>query len=227
MTKRYDNNIILAYSCLHLPFQDKRAFDFLADINRDYKPDRVISLGDDADHYTLSRYPKDPSALSLKEEIKKLTKETKTLGLIFPKMDIMLSNHLERLYSKATVGGIPREFIKPYKEIIGAPSEWRWYKSLSITVDKTREKIYFVHDPGPSALNLAKSIAMNVVAGHLHSSMGLQYFANPLKEMFAAQVGCLISDQGVPFEYNKRNVYRPLKGALIIIDGIPNIIRLC
>ena len=53
--------------------------------------------------------------------------------------------------------------------------------------------------------------------------MGIQYFANPLKTMFAATTGCLISDKGCPFSYNKANLYRPMKGALIIIDGVPEL----
>lgn len=226
MKKRYDNNRILAYSCLHFPFQDRHTFDFLADLKREYEFDRVIDLGDTLDQYCFSRYPKDPKGLSINEEIKKARKAVAILSSIFPKVEVMQSNHCERLYSKATLSGIPREFMRPYRELIGAPDGWRWHKDLTLTIDKTREHTYFCHERGNSPINLAKSIGMNVVHGHIHNSMGIQYFANPLKTMFAATTGCLISDKGCPFSYNKANLYRPMKGALIIIDGVPELKRL-
>ena len=226
MNKRYDNNIILAYGDLHFPFHDKRAFDFLAQIKKYYNPDRVIDLGDTSDSYNFSRYPKSPEAMSTSEEIKKLRKCVQTLASIFPRVDIMKSNHCDRLYSKATVAGIPRELIVPYRDVLQAPEGWKWHKDLTLTVDKTREKIYFCHERGSNVMTLAKGLGMNTVMGHVHSGLGIQYFANPLGIKFAAQCGCLVSDRGVPFEYNKRNFFRPMKGCFIIIDGVPEIRRL-
>lgn len=226
MKKRYDNNIILAYGDCHFPFHDSRTFDFLAQLKDEYKPDRVIDLGDTSDSYNFSRYPKSPEGISTSEEIKKLRKCIKTLGSIFPKVDIMKSNHCERLYFKATVAGIPRELIKPYKEILEAPEGWKWHRDLTLTVDKTREKIYFCHERGSDVLRLAKVLGISTVMGHVHSGLGIQYFANPLRTMFAAQCGCFCKDKGVPYEYNKGNLFRPLKGCIIIIDGVPEIRRL-
>ena len=139
---------------------------------------------------------------------------------------ISITGNCDRLYSKAMINGIPREYIKPYREILEAPQDWKWYKDLSITIDKTRDKVYFCHEKGANALSLAKSISMNVVMGHLHATAGVNYFNNPLKEMFAVQTGCLVSDKGPPFEYNKKHVFRPVKAACIIIDGVPEIRRL-
>lgn len=224
--KRYDNNIILCYGDLHLPYHDKGAFDFLAQVNDYYKPDRVIDMGDLADQYNFSRYPKDPTALSTTDELRLLRKGVKTLISLFPKLDLLTSNHCERLYSKATISGIPRELILPYKDILGAPDNWRWHKEMTLTVDKTRQKIYFVHERGSNVLALAKSIAMNTVMGHVHSGMGIQYFANPIRTMFAAQNPCLASDEGPSFSYNKHNIYRPLRGCIVIIDGVPEIVRM-
>ena len=226
MSRRYENNRILVYGDLHLPFHDKRSFDFLAQLKDEYKPDRVIDLGDTADSYNFSRYPKTPDSMSVSEEIKKLRKCVGTLASIFPKVDIMKSNHCERLYSKATVAGIPREFIKPYREVLEAPDTWKWHRDLTLTVDKTREKIYFCHERGSDVMRLAKSLGISTVMGHCHSGFGIQYFANPLRTMFAAQCASLISDRGAPFAYNKAHFYRPLKGAIVIIDGVPEMIRL-
>lgn len=226
MKKRYDNNRILAFSCCHFPFHDSRLFKFFRELNNDFKFDRVVDLGDTLDQYNFSRYSKSPSALSLNEEIKQSKECIAELASIFPDQIKIRSNHCERLYSKAVVNGIPREFIKPYNELIGAPEGWKWHDDYILTVDKTREKIYFTHEKGRDAVSLAKTIGINVVRGHQHNISSIQHIGTPISEIFAAQTGCLISDEGPPFAYNKNNVFRPIKSVVIILDGEPGIIKL-
>lgn len=226
MKKRYENNRILAFSCLHLPYQDPRALRFLKELDNDFKFDRVVDLGDTLDQYNFSRYPKAPSAMSLTEEIKQAKEGVRELAEIYPEQIKVKSNHSERLYSKAIMNGIPREFIKPYSELIGAPDSWKWYDDYTLTVDKNRSRIFFTHEKGSSAEHLAKSIGTCVVRGHEHSNASIKYINTPDKEIFAAQAGCLISDEGEPFAYNKKNVFRPVKSVLVIIEGEPSIIKL-
>jgi len=219
--KRYNNDRVLIYGDLHAPYQDKGALDFLADINREYKPDRVIDVGDTLDQHPLSRFPKDPSANTVIKEFNKAKKVIKKLGKIFPRVDIMKSNHCERLYMRATHAGIPREYILPYKEVIGAPEGWRWHEDLTITINATRKQIFFAHTKAGSTLNIAKAYGSHVAFGHKHNLFGVQYFTVPSGEYFAIDVGSLISDKGYPFQYNKGSAYRPTRGCFMIVEGQP------
>ena len=222
--KRIDNDRILIYSDLHLPYQHKDAVDFLADIARNYKPDRVLDLGDTLDEYAVSQYPKSPSADNVVRELNKAKKKVKILASIFPRVDIMESNHTDRLYRRATVGGIPREYLLPIKELMGAPKGWKWHRDLVLTINATREQVYFAHTKTGTTINLAKNLGMSVAVGHKHNSSGVQYFATPKDTHFAIDTGCLISDKGYAYSYNKGNVIRPVRSVAIIEGGIPHII---
>lgn len=61
--------IILTVSDLHCPWQHPDAFDFLADLARRYKPDKVVVLGDEIDAQAFSRFPRNPDMHSPGHEI--------------------------------------------------------------------------------------------------------------------------------------------------------------
>lgn len=129
-----------------------------------------------------------------------------------------------RIYKKAIISGVPRETIVPYKDIIGAPSTWKWLPYLNLTVDSDRSSWHFVHTITGGALRAAKDKSTNVCIGHLHTSFGASSFNNGKKLIFGVDSGCLISDEGSPYKYNKVSVGRPIRGCVMIIDGIPQMI---
>lgn len=55
---------------VHAPYEDYRALHGVYKFIKDYKPDRVVQLGDLVDFYALSKFDKDPSrVLGLQQEI--------------------------------------------------------------------------------------------------------------------------------------------------------------
>ena len=74
-----DASRILAYSCLHLPYEHKKAFTFLSSLKREYKPTAVVCLGDVCDLHQLSKWPKHPECLSAADEIKQAKEKVKLL----------------------------------------------------------------------------------------------------------------------------------------------------
>lgn len=62
---------ILLIPDVHIPFEDKRAWNLMMAVARNVKPDRIIVLGDFLDKYCLSTHPKDPDKrhILLKDEI--------------------------------------------------------------------------------------------------------------------------------------------------------------
>lgn len=224
--KRYNNDRILVYGDIHAPYHDKRVLDFLNDLNNEYKFDRIIDIGDTLDNYATSRYPKDPGAKNVVQELKKAKKFIKKLGALFPKVDLMESNHCDRAYRRAMNNGIPREWLLKYKDLIGAPDGWNWHEQKTITINSTRQQVFFAHTKTGTTLNVAKTVGCNAVLGHHHNKMGVQFFNTPNTSYFAADTGCLLSDTGSAFTYNRGNVIRPIKGCLLILEGQPVSIRL-
>ena len=222
MPKRYTNDVILAFGDTHFPYEHKHTLEFLADIKSTYKPDRVVHTGDVLDVYSVSSYPTDiDHPDSWTQEIKKARKQLAELYKLFPDVEVLESNHDDRAYKKSRVAGIPREYLVPFKDIIGAPEGWRWHDQLNLTVDSTREKIHFRHTVTGGALIAAKDLARTVVIGHHHTKFGATAFKAKNKTVWGVDAGCLVSDKGSPFKYNKGDRGRPIQGCVVIIEGKP------
>jgi hypothetical protein len=223
MPKRYSNDVVLAFGDSHLPYEHKHMMEFIGDLVETYKPDRIVHLGDLLDIYSVSAYPKDIDHKdSWKDEIKKARKLVKKLGELIPDMEILESNHDDRAYKKSRIAGIPREMMLPYKDIVGAPDGWKWHRELTLTVDSTREQLFFAHTKTGGALACAKDKSCSSFIGHHHSKFGAVAFkprANKL--LWGVDVGCLISDKGPPYSYNKADRGRPVQGCCMIVEGVP------
>ena len=225
--KRYDNERVLLFGDTHAPYQHKYTLDFLKIIKEEYNPDRVVHMGDLLDIYSVSDYPKDiehPDTWSI--ELKKGRSFVKQLANLFPEMVLLESNHDSRAYRKSRVSGIPREFLVKYMDVIGAPEGWKLQKELKITVDSTRDKWLFSHTLNGGSVVAAQASGRSVALGHTHTKFGISNFAVGTKRMWAVDTGCLISNKGAPFRYNKLNVLKPVRGAVMIVGGVPIILPL-
>jgi len=226
--KRYENTVILAFGDTHAPYHHKETLAFLEYVKERYEPNRVIHTGDLLDIYSVSAYPKDTDHPdSWKKEIKQGRKFVTKLAKIFPKLDLLESNHDDRAYKKSRLAGVPREFMLPYRNIVGAPDGWKWHRHLKITVDSTREQIFFAHHKTGGSLICAKDLGCSCVLGHKHSTFGATSFKPTGKKLlWGIDAGCLISDKGAPYAYNKLDRGRPIQGCVIIQDGVPTMIPL-
>lgn len=217
--KRFNNDTILTFGDDHGPFQHEDAIRFLGAIKREVEPDRIIHLGDLMDQYCFSRYPKDPEMLSVNEEIKKARKYVRQLINLFPEMTLVESNHDSRMWDRALAAGIPKGLIVPYLQLIGADhGGWKLKRDLTLTVDSTRDQIYFCHYRTADIMQLAQLVGSHAVQGHTHTRMGVTQVETPTKHLFGMQVGCLISDSKYAFGYNRQQIIRPILGAGLIIS---------
>ena len=225
MAKHYDNNRVMVFGDLHFPYCHKDSLTFLKEVRDSFGPDRVINMGDLMDFYSVSDYPK---SIEHKDtwtsELKKARKMIAQLAEIFPEQTLLSSNHCDRPYKKSRVAGIPREFMVPYTEIIGAPAGWKIKKEVRLTVDSIRTKFLFAHTLAGGALTAAKNLGVSVVLGHSHTKFGATAFDNGERLLWGIDAGCLISDTGAPYAYNKTQLGRPIRGCCMILDGVPHMI---
>jgi predicted phosphodiesterase len=223
MPKRYENNAVLVFSDTHFPYQHKYTFEFLQDLNSQYKFDRIVHDGDLMDMYSVSSYPKDMNHPdSWNKELKKARKDVAKLISIFPNMEIVESNHDDRIYKKSRLSGIPREAMVPYKDIVGAPDTWKWHRELSLRCETNKKTMFFAHTKAGGAMACAKDKGVTTILGHSHTKFGAEAFKpNKTKTIWGVDAGCLVSDKGSPYEYNKRDRGRPIQGAVILLEGEP------
>jgi hypothetical protein len=213
---------ILVISDTQAPAEHPNTVEFLKYLNKLYKPDRVIHIGDELDLHNLSKYVKNPDLPGAKDELEQGLAFMEKLYDLFPEVQVCISNHGARPYLRASEAGLPTNFIRSYKEWMRAPKGWSWHHQVII------DNIAFIHGEGLSGdgarLKACTLMQKSCVFGHLHSHAGISYFSNKEQLVFGFNVGCLIDLHSPYFAYNKHQLFRPIIGAGIIQDGIPSFI---
>ena len=215
-----DNSRILFISDLHIPFHHEDSFDFLRHLKQKYNPTRVICLGDELDKNSLSYHEKNPDLYSPGHELQVSIPFIHELEEIFPKMDILESNHGSLVWRKAKTFGIPKHYIKSYNDVLGVDSGWKWSFDLTINLPNG-QKCYVHHGKTSNVIQLSQQMGMCAVQGHFHESFKIDYWGNPTGLYWGMQCGCLIDDDTMAFNYNNVNIKRPIICTGLVIDSMP------
>jgi len=211
---------ILIISDTHIPYENKFLIPFLKALTKKYRKfDRVIHLGDEVDKHALSMHDSDPDLPSAGDELKLALPKIKELEKMFPKMDLLDSNHGSLVFRRAFKYGIPKAYLKNYNDYLQVGSGWKWHED--ITLDTPLGKVYFCHGKTNNIFSHAQSLGMSAVAGHYHSLYGCRFYGNSLGLYYGLQCGCLIDPKALAFKYNKLQKARPVIGTAVIINGIP------
>ena len=92
---------MLVISDLHIPYQHKDAFAFLAEIKKEFKPDFVVNIGDLLDFHSMSMHDHDPDLASPGDEMTIAREYVKELEWMFPKVVEVESNHSSMVFRRA------------------------------------------------------------------------------------------------------------------------------
>lgn len=221
-----DDRPSLVISDTQWPFENRKAFEHCKYLKRHYRiPDEnVFHVGDESDQLFASLHPRDPDAeLTYSAEIRLTREIVASWASEFPKMKIANSNHMLRLLRKAFHADLPREVIKPYSEIIGAPAGWIWQDEWIV---KTKYPWRMIHGMGYSGINGARTAALDAgistCIGHLHSHAGIAVITtgmdNNLRSIWGMNTGCLIDVASYAFKYGKYSRFRPSLGCSVIFN---------
>lgn len=215
---------ILVISDLHIPYHHKNAFEFLKEIKKEYNPDFVVNIGDLLDFHAISMHSHDPDLSSAGDELKIARKYIRELESIFPKMIEVESNHSSLVYRRALKFGISKEFLKDYGEFLST-KKWQWIDDLTITMSNG-QRCFFTHGRSADILKVSQAMGMSAVQGHYHTKFLISWWANPDNLFFGMNVGCLINQKSLAFNYAKNFKTRFILGCGIIIYGIPRLLPL-
>ena len=216
------NKRILVISDMHLPYQHKDAIKFLAEIKKEFKPDRVINIGDLLDFHAISMHTHDPDLASAGHELTMARKYVKELESIYPQVTEVDSNHSSLVYRRAIKYGMSREFLKEYGDFLGT-KKWNWVDDLTLTMSNG-QRCFFTHGRSADVLKVSQTMGMSAVQGHYHTKFVVSYWANPDNLFFAMNVGCLINQKSLSMNYAKNFRTRFILGCGIILDGIPRLL---
>lgn len=221
--KKLGNSSILVISDMHIPYSHPDLVPFLKAVNKQYKPDRVICIGDEVDKHAMSFHDSDPDLPSAGDELELAIGMLRPIYKLFPVVDIVDSNHGSMVYRKGKHHGIPRKYLRDYGEVLDAPVGWKWHNDLKITCSDG-QKVYFHHGLATDGQKVAQRMGMSFIQGHYHNSFEIKYCGTPDKLLWNMTIGCLIDDDALAFAYNKTTLGRPLIGLGVILDGQPMLI---
>lgn len=216
-----DNNILIVGD-LHIPAQHRDTLAFLTAIKKKFKPSRVIFTGDEVNWQSISFHTKNPDLPSPSDELSETVKEMQPFYKLFPKVDILESNHGSLVYRKAIDAGLPSSVIRSYREIIQAPKGWNWHFDLTVNTDLGQ--IYFHHGKSSNIEKLSKSMAMSAVQGHYHSKFYISYWASPNGLYWDANAGAFADHKHLAMEYAKNSIAKSIMGCIVVINGVPQLI---
>lgn len=220
------NASILVIPDTHAPYHHPDTLEFLAAVAAKYRPDTVVHLGDEADKHAMSFHDSSPNLDSAGVELEKARVFMQSLERMFPVMRLCHSNHGSMHFRKAHAHGIPVQYLKTYREVFfpnGGGERWEWQYAHILDLPNGQQ-VVFKHQPSGPVLGDAAHERMNVVAGHLHGKMSIEYAHNMTEQYWAAQGGCLIDSDSLAFAYGKESRYKPALGCMVILNGVPQII---
>lgn len=218
------NSRVLIISDLHAPFYHKDTIPFLTAIKELFDPDRVVLTGDEIDGHCISFHDKSPDIpFSPSSELEKAIEDLRPIYELFPKADVLESNHGSLVYRKGKFAGLPRSVFRDYRDILDAPKGWRWHNDLIIQLSDGQD-VYCCHGRSSNGRGLSRSESMNTVQGHYHTSATIDYFTTKRGVFWSVIAGCMIDNESLAFEYNKTNLVEPVLSCVIILDGHPKIL---
>jgi hypothetical protein len=210
---------VLVIPDLQIPFHHKDAFKFLDYIKGKVKPTKVVCIGDSIDSHALSDYISNPDGFSAGHEHTSALTYLKDMYNIFPEGVEVDSNHNNRIFRRACSAGIPKTFLRSYKEFMNAPESWEFVPHIII------DDIMYEHGDSFTGQIAAKSGALanmrSTVIGHHHNTASIHYMANKERMLFGMNVGCLIDNEAYAFEYNKKNKTQPTLACGVVDKGVP------
>ena len=207
---------------MHLPYQHKDSIKFLKEIKKEFKPDKIVNIGDLLDFHAISMHDSNPDLYSAGMELDKAKEYIKVLEDIFPEVIEVDSNHSSLVYRRALKYGMSKQFLKPYGEFLGT-RKWKWIDDLTLTMSNG-QRCFFTHGRSADVLKVSQTMGMNCVQGHYHTKFLISYWANPDNLFFAMNVGCLINQKSMAFSYAKNFKTRFILGCGIILNGIPRLL---
>ena len=213
---------ILVISDMHLPYQHKDSIKFLKEIKKEFKPDTTISIGDLLDQHALSFHDSSPELYSAGMELDKAKEYVKELESIFPKLIEVDSNHSSMIYRRALKHGLPRAYLKEYGDF-SETKKWKWIDDSTLTMSNG-QRCFFTHGRSADILKVSQTMGMSAVQGHYHTKFVISWWANPDNLFFGMNVGCLIDQKSMAFNYAKNFRTRFIIGCGIIINGIPRLL---
>ena len=209
---------VLVIGDIHEPASHPGYRRFCQDLYDSWGCNRVVFIGDIIDFHCISFHQKDVDADGVTREAETAYKGIQKWARVFPKAEVMIGNHDERVFRLAASVNIPSRFIRDYAVVWNTP-KWQWQQTTNI------DAVHYFHGTGCSgqtpALNAARKLMTSCCIGHCHWSAGVKWAAGPNRRIFGMDVGCGVDIDHPAMAYGRNLINKPILSAGVVMDGVP------
>lgn len=211
ISKKYTNRLVIGD--LHAPWILEGYLEWCKELEREYKCNEIMFIGDVIDSGAWSFHEHDVDGMSVGDELTASIRQLQIAYKLFPKADITLGNHDLLVARKARAAGLSQRFIKDFGEIIEAPKTWNFRHEFIY------DNVRYIHGSSGNAFTRAKESRMSTVQGHLHSQAFLQYSVSEKDAIYGLQIGCGIDREAYAFDYAKPFPKKPIVSAGVVLEN--------
>lgn len=202
---------VLVIGDLHAPFDLKEYLAHCKTIYDEFSCNKVVFIGDLIDNHFSSYHETDPDGMGAKDELEIAIDHIQLYYEAFPDATVLIGNHDRMSYRKAFSGGVPKTWLKEYKEVLNTPN-WDYVNQVVI------DNVLYMHGEGGTARTRYKSETQSVVQGHLHTQAYIEWLFSETDSKFSMQVGTGIDFDAYAFGYAKRGK-KPAVSCGVILNG--------
>lgn len=202
---------VLVIGDLHSPFDLTEYLAHCKKVYKEFDCNTVVFIGDLIDNHFASYHETDPDGFGAGEELDRAIEHIRAYYKAFPDATVIIGNHDRMSFRKAVTGGLPKKWIKDYKEVLEVPN-WNFL------VETVIDDVLYIHGEGGTAKTKYKQESQSVVQGHLHTQAYIEWLFSKKSRKFAMQVGTGIDFSQYAFAYAKRGK-KPAVACGVVLNG--------
>lgn len=208
---------VLVIGDIHEPFTHKEYFNFVKSVQKQYKTNHTVFIGDVMDAHAVSRHDHDPDGYSAGHELQLTINKLKRWHKAFPNADVVIGNHDTRVQKRMYAEGVPTKWFKSFADVLEVPT---WNFALKHKIDD----VLYIHGEGVTARTKAQRSGCSVVQGHRHMEGYVWFIPTEAKTLFGVQVGCGVDEDSYAMAYAKNGPPSSLSCAVIVDGTLPVVI---
>ena len=202
---------VLVIGDLHEPFCLESYLKHCKEQYKRFNCNRVVFIGDVIDNHYTSYHETDANALGGGDELELAIDKLSRWVKAFPVADVMIGNHDRLIARKAQSGGIPKQWIRTYSDVLNAPN-WNFTERV------VYNNVQYIHGEAGTARTKGRADMMSTVQGHLHTQNYVERYVGINYSIFTAQVGCGIDHKAYAFGYAKAGK-KPAISCMVVLDN--------
>jgi len=202
---------VLVIGDTHEPFSIDGYLDHCKEVYNTFQCDTVVHIGDEVDNHFASYHDTDPDGFGAGEELDRAVYRLNKYYEAFPNATVIIGNHTSMAYRKALSGGLSKDWIREYSDVLEVPN-WEFVYETDI------DGVTYHHGLGGTARTKMKNEASSYVQGHYHTQAYIEFLATKQQMLFAMQVGCGIDHKAYAMAYAKSGK-KPVISCGVVLNG--------